>query len=437
MEQAFGIFMMLAILSTLIIVHECGHFLVARFFGFQTPVFGFGLPFGPSWTVGKRWNTEFRIHACMLGGYVAIPELGDESNASAEVFGVQLSPFKKFPIWQRALVAVAGVTFNVLFAYLVMLIMMTALGRPIPQGVFVGELPAANPIAATAGVQTNDELLGVDDKTIKTPEEFISYLASKKLTPIVLHVKREGQTIDLPMTPNKDGKVGMGLSPKVQYVKIEGSPIDVATIAATELTNSTGQMVNSIGSLFQGVFNKIVSPNAKSKDGKPQPGIESFHGVIAVVKIGADFAKEDWRQLFMFTILISMDLAIVNLLPWPALDGGHLAFMLLEAVRGKPMEERAQGEIVKWGFLSLIALMVVVLVNDVSAWVHGDLDFKKKDAKPKPSISAPKPALNPAANPVPKLEVEPETNPEVKRDVKPETKSESETKSEPVSGEAK
>lgn len=382
MEQAFGIFMMLAILSTLIIVHECGHFLVARFFGFQTPVFGFGLPFGPSWTVGKRWNTEFRIHACMLGGYVAIPELGDESNASAEVFGVQLSPFKKFPIWQRALVAVAGVTFNVLFAYLVMVIMMTALGRPIPQGVFVGELPAANPIAATAGVLTNDELLGVDDKKIKTPEEFISYLASKKLTPIVLHVKREGQLVDLPMTPNKDGKVGMGLSPKVQYVKIDGSPIDVATIAATELTTQTGQMVNSIGSLFSGVINKVIAPNAKSKDGKPQPGIESFHGVIAVVKIGADFAKEDWRQLFMFTILISMDLAIVNLLPWPALDGGHLAFMLLEAVRGKPMEERAQGEIVKWGFLSLIALMVIVLVNDVSAWVRGDLDFKKKDAKP-------------------------------------------------------
>ncbi|CAN5547006.1 RIP metalloprotease RseP [soil metagenome] len=406
MEQAFGIFMMLAILSTLIIVHECGHFLVARFFGFQTPVFGFGLPFGPSWTVGKRWNTEFRIHACMLGGYVAIPELGDESNASSEVFGVQLSPFKKFPIWQRALVAVAGVTFNVLFAYLVMLIMMTALGQPIVQGVFVGELPAANPIAATAGVQTNDELIGVDDKKIKTPEEFIAYLATKKLTPIVLHVKRESQPLDLSMTPNKDGKVGMGLSPKVQYVKIKGGPIDVATIAATELTTQTGSMVNSIGGLFQGVFNKIVNPQAKSKDGKPQPGIESFHGVIAVVKIGADFAKEDWRQLFMFTILISMDLAIVNLLPWPALDGGHLAFMLLEALRGKPMEERAQGEIVKWGFLSLIALMVIVLVNDVSAWVHGDLDFKKKD--PKATTS----------KPVSKSETPTETKTEAKPDIK-------------------
>ena len=426
MEQAFGIFMMLAILSTLIIVHECGHFLVARFFGFQTPVFGFGLPFGPSWTVGKRWNTEFRIHACMLGGYVAIPELGDESNAASEVFGVQLNPFKKFPIWQRALVAVAGVTFNVLFAYLVMLVMVASLGRPMPVGVFVGELPPANPIAAKAGVLVQDELIGVDDKTIKTPEEFIAYLSGKKLTPIVLHVKRDGAPLELPMTPNKDGKVGMGLNPKEQYVKVEGGPLAVAAASATELTTRTGQMCNSIGGLFQGVVNKILSPNAKGKDGKPTPGMESFHGVIAVVKIGADFAHDDWRQLFMFTILISMDLAIVNLLPWPALDGGHLAFMLLEALRGKPMEERAQGEIVKWGFLSLIALMVVVLVNDVSAWVHGDLDFKKKD---------PKAASKSVVKPEPAAEVKPinETKPEIT----PETKPEAELNQEPAAKEAK
>jgi len=405
LEQAFGIFMMLAILSTLIIVHECGHFLVARFFGFQTPVFGLGLPFGPSWTVGKRWGTEFRIHACMLGGYVAIPELGDESNASNEVFGVQLSPFKKFPIWQRALVAVAGVTFNVIFAYLVMLVMLVALGKPIPQGIFVNELVKANPIATNAGIKVQDEVIAVDDKSVKTAEDVIAYLSTRKSTPVTLHLKRDGQPIDLAMTPNQDGKVGMALAPKMQYVKIDGGPIEVVTIAATELTSQTGQMVNSIGRMFSGVANNIIKPGAKGKDGKPEPGIENFHGVIAVVKIGADFASEDWRQLFMFTILISMDLAIVNLLPWPALDGGHLAFMLIEALRGKPMEERAQGEIVKWGFLSLIALMVIVLVNDVQAWVKGDLDFKKKDHKsaPKPDdkikIEQAKPTINPTTEP--------------------------------------
>lgn len=398
-SQAFGVFMMLAILSILIIVHECGHFLVARFFGFQTPVFGFGLPFGPSWTVGKRWGTEFRIHAFMLGGYVAIPELGDETNASGEVFGVQLNPFKKFPIWQRALVAVAGVTFNVLFAYLVMVIMLVSLGKPTPNGIFVNELPKANPIAAQAGVKPEDEVVAVDSKTMKTAEDVIAYLATKKSTPIVLHVKREGKPVDLPMTPNSDGKVGMALGGKVHYEKIQGNFIDVCTIAATELTNQTGQMVNSITSMVQGVVTKVVSPQAKDKNGKPQPGLESMHGVIAVVKIGADFAREDWRQLFMFTILISMDLAIVNLLPWPALDGGHLAFMLLEKLRGKPMEERAQGELVKWGFLSLIALMVIVLVNDVTAWVKGDLDFKKKEKPPAQTQPAAPSAKTESASP--------------------------------------
>src|ERR1700737_385184 len=118
--DAFAILVMLGILSVLIIVHEFGHFSVARYFGVQTPVFGFGLPFGPSWVVGHKWGTEFRVHACLLGGYVAIPELGDESNAKEEHYGVPLKPFKKFPIWQRALVAFAGVGFNIMFAWLVM-----------------------------------------------------------------------------------------------------------------------------------------------------------------------------------------------------------------------------------------------------------------------------------------------------------------------------
>jgi len=77
--NSLAVLVMLGILSILIIVHEFGHFSVARLFGFQTPVFGFGLPFGPSWIIGRRWDTEFRIHAFLMGGYVAIPELGDES----------------------------------------------------------------------------------------------------------------------------------------------------------------------------------------------------------------------------------------------------------------------------------------------------------------------------------------------------------------------
>lgn len=388
MVTAFAIFVMLAILSVLIIVHECGHFLVARYFGFQTPVFGFGLPFGPHWVVGKRWGTEFRIHACLLGGYVAIPELGDESNQ--EAFGLPLKPFRKFPIWQRALVAFAGVGFNILFAYLVMLVMFFSLGQP-SQPVVVAQLIKENPIAMNAGIKEGDELVSIDDLKVTSPEDAVRYLTSHKSTQVEVHLLRKSQEekktaektaepVSIKVTTNADGKVGMALIPKgaVTYKPVQGNFVEVAGLAAVRLWNLTYSMIDALGQMLQNVFQGMMS-GGKAQGGKPAVGLGDLHGVLAVVKIGADIAQQDWTQLFLFTIMISMDLAIINLLPWPALDGGHLAFMAYEAVRGKPMHERAQGEIVKWGFISLILLMVVIMVNDVSALVQGKLDFKPKD----------------------------------------------------------
>lgn len=369
---------MLGILSVLIIVHECGHFLVARFFGFQTPVFGLGLPFGPSISLGKRWNTEFRIHAAFLGGYVAIPELGDETNAAEDVFGIKLKPFKKFPIWQRALVAVAGVTFNVIFAYLLMLGLFYGLGKPTPQ-VQVSSLVAENPIAKNAGVLPQDQIKGVDDISIDRSQKLITYLGQHASQPVTLKVLRNGQMIQIPITPNAQGKVGMALGEKEEFRPVEGNPLQVAIQAGEELGIRTNAMLAGLGDM---VTNIVTAPiRALNRDDKSQankPGLGDLHGVLAVVKVGGDMVSRDWTSLIMTTIMISMDLAVINLLPWPALDGGHLAFMTLEKLRGKPMEERAQGELVKWGFLSLLALMVVVMVNDVVAIATGKLDLPRK-----------------------------------------------------------
>ena len=377
-EKAFGILVMLGILSVLIIVHECGHFLVARFFGFQTPVFGLGLPFGPSISLGKRWNTEFRIHAAFLGGYVAIPELGDETNAAEDVFGIKLKPFKKFPIWQRALVAVAGVTFNVIFAYLLMLGLFYGLGKPTPQ-VQVSSLVAENPIAKNAGVLPQDQIKGVDDISIDRSQKLITYLGQHASQPVTLKVLRNGQMIQIPITQNAQGKVGMALGEKEEFRPVEGNPLQVAIQAGEELGIRTNAMLAGLGDM---VTNIATAPiRALNRDDKSQankPGLGDLHGVLAVVKVGGDMVSRDWTSLIMTTIMISMDLAVINLLPWPALDGGHLAFMTLEKLRGKPMEERAQGELVKWGFLSLLALMVVVMVNDVVAIATGKLDLPRK-----------------------------------------------------------
>jgi membrane-associated protease RseP (regulator of RpoE activity) len=402
--ECFAVFVMLAVLSVLIIVHECGHFSVARLFGFQTPVFGFGLPFGPHWVVGRKWGTEFRVHACLLGGYVAIPELGDESNQDA--FGVKLEPFRKFPIWQRALVAFAGVGFNILFAYLVALIMFFHLGQPVLSTV-VQELIKENPIAMQAGIQKDDEVVAINHKKVHSPSDAVRLLSAHKSEAVTIELKRKDQPLSITVTTNADGKVGMGLVSKgpLTYQKLDNNVFEICGAALVYLWNQSTGMLDALGQMVTGIFSA-----GKATAGHPAIGLQDLHGVLAVVKIGADVAKQDWSQLFLFTILISLDLAIINLFPWPALDGGHLAFMAFEAIRGKPMEERAQGEIVKWGFVSLIVLMAVIMVNDITALFRGKLDFKaaKEDTSQQDVVKGTKPANQDAsvdvkrgANPAP------------------------------------
>lgn len=383
--QVFAWFLMIGIISILVIVHECGHFLVARFFGFQTPIFGIGLPVGPYIVLGHKWGTQFRIHACLLGGFVAIPELGDESQHDKEAYGdLDIKPFKKFPIWQRALVAVAGVSFNVLFAYLIMLCMLLSQGLPVTK-VTVEGLPKENPIAATAGVQVKDVIKSIDSAPVKSEGDAIAYLTAHPLTPVTLHLLRGDKPVDIVVTPNASGKVGMGLAKTVDhYESLAGKNIiEIAGLGVTQLYDLTAAMMQALGMMFSGIWNNLTSFGKPVATGSPNVSIGDMHGILAVLKIGADIAKDqDWSQLFLFTILISMDLAIINLVPWPALDGGHLAFMCIEGLRGKPMGERTQGEIVKWGMLSLLALMAIIMVNDVMALVTGKLEMKKKEEQP-------------------------------------------------------
>lgn len=389
MPNIFSILLMLGILSILIIVHEFGHFAVARFFGFQTPVFGFGLPFGPSWTLGEKWGTQFKVHACLLGGYVAIPELGDESSMAHDAYGVKLQPFRKFPIWQRALVAFAGVAMNMIFAYVVMLAMVMTLGVQVDK-VYVQGLAENIPVAREAGVKEGDRIAAIDQLQVKTSEQVIDYLSKHKGSDVTLHILREPESlrataegenkaekVDITLKTTPEGKVGMMLFRPT--AKIDGSPIDLAGRAFSELWDLTSQMLNTLGRMMHNIAFGWMEPHKPG--GPPQAGIGDLHGVLVVIKWGADLAESDWTKLFTFTALISMDLAIVNLLPIPALDGGHLFFQLLEAIRGKPMEERTQGELVKWGFIGLLTLMAIIMVNDIRVLFTGELDFKLKSKK--------------------------------------------------------
>ena len=178
--------LVLLIISIMIIVHEFGHWIVARKLGFQTPIFGFGLPFGGHIKLGNWKETEFRFHWSVLGGYVAIPELGDETSEESLKEMPNLKPMKHFAVWKRACVASAGVLFNILFAYLMCLIMVATIGPPSDAGnVVVTQLmdkPLSpdqkdfqpNPIAKNAGFLEGDVILKINHIIIKNPNHNIT-----------------------------------------------------------------------------------------------------------------------------------------------------------------------------------------------------------------------------------------------------------------------
>jgi regulator of sigma E protease len=396
---------MLGILSLIIIVHEFGHYLVARLFGFQTPVFGFGLPFlegvplvGKHWVIGHRWGTEFRVHALLMGGYVAIPELGDESSLQEELGGIALKPFRKFPIWQRVCVASAGVAFNIISAYLLMLVMFFTLGQPI-QPTVVHSLIKDNPIAMNAGVKAGDQLYAIAGQKVLSPDDAVRILGGHKAQEIQLELVRNGERKEISLVTNARGKVGMALVSrgKAKWEPVEGDFFRVAGLAMARLWTLTVNMVEAIGQLFSGIF------SGGGGEKGPALGLQDLHGVFAVIKIGADIAQQDWTQLFIFTIMISMDIAIINIMPFPVLDGWHVLCFLLEKLRGKPLPEKPNAEIMKWGVITLLVLMVLVTVNDVSAWLQGKLNFKlDRDEKTKQSTPSGKQSSDvPAGTAVP------------------------------------
>lgn len=355
-----GVLMMIAALMLLILIHEFGHWIVARALGFSTPVFsiGFGKPY---LVIGRRWGTEFRLTPWLLGGYVAIPELGDESSAREfmQAHGLDTSGYqhKFFPVWKRTLVAIAGVTMNVLFALVMTFALLAAVGKPYAhvKDVFIGELSTTNTIARDAGLQKDDIVVAVDGQPVRTPDDLVKAVSAHKGTPAVVTVKRGAQTVDITVTPNADGKIGIaiGAHQELRFQKVGVGEAAVGSV--TYNVDLAKQMVVGIGMLL-----RIVPKPAELPDTATE-----VHGIVAVVQIGAQAYGMGLYVFLDFLVRISMMLAVMNILPIPLLDGGYLLFFGLEKLRGKPLSREVQGRILGFFFLLLIGLMLYGLFNDI------------------------------------------------------------------------
>lgn len=367
---------MLGLISLLIIAHEYGHFWVARKCGVKVERFGFGLPFGPTLWSKKIGDVEYCIHLLLLGGYVAFPDDSPDSDVPAD----SKERFENQSVLNRAYIAIAGVTVNAIMAWVIMAFVIGFWGIPDDRKAHVAikQIMVSDGPAAKAGLQPGDLIMGVDGKPLdykkRVDERWADisnsiYCHANK--PLKLDVRRDGQPLDITVTPNEKGKVGIMFGLLRHFEKVD-SPVVIATESFTFLSDFVYKNFEAIGNLFK----KFDS--------------QQLGGPIRIVYEGAKMEHiGGFQESLILAAAISIILAVMNLLPIPALDGGHLLFLAIEAIKGSPVKKEIQEKVMQGGFLVLMSMMVFVFFNDINNMFLGGGQPSKEPPKAPPPIKCP------------------------------------------------
>ncbi|PIE56333.1 MAG: RIP metalloprotease RseP [Desulfobulbus propionicus] len=351
-----SIFSFVIVLGLLIFVHELGHFLVAKAFGVR--VLKFSLGFG-SRVVGRTWGeTEYLVSAIPLGGYVKMyGEQVDDEVAESE----REVSFAHKPVWQRFGIVLAGPLFNLLFAVVLFFMMFFVVGRP--DTTVIGEV-ASGSVAEQMGLHSGDEIRSIDGQPTTSWQQVSELIGDSGGAAVNLVVLRDGNELHFTGTPVMDKEynffgeeigerylLGITRSEQVVYEPVGVVAAVEAAVAETwELCTLT---VLGIVKMLQRVI----------------PASE-LGGPIRIAELAGQSLEAGWLNLVWFTGLLSVNLGILNLLPIPVLDGGHLVFLTLEGLRRKPLSEQAMLVFQKMGIALLATLMLFVFYNDIHRLVQ-------------------------------------------------------------------
>ncbi|MEB3286207.1 MAG: RIP metalloprotease RseP [Vampirovibrionales bacterium] len=340
----------LGLLSILIIAHEMGHFWVARRCGIKVERFGFGMPVGPVLWSKKIGEVEYCIHLLLLGGYVSFPDDNPDSAIPKD------SPqrFENQPLINRFAVAIAGVTVNALLAWVIMAGVYMGWGGPKLGHETVVLATVKNEAAHKAGIHPGDIVKAVDGQPLPDAGTFIAVpyftqaFESHKNGTVLIGLERQGKLLDVEVRVNKDGKIGFIPEQQQEQLGPVGNPLDAIAYSVDFLNTTIYKNFVAMGQMVTGRLNP-----------------EMLSGPIEIVSMGSEtIEKYGIEKGLMLTAIISMILAVMNLLPIPALDGGHILFILIEAVKGSPLRKEVQERFTQAGFIGLMVLMVFILYND-------------------------------------------------------------------------
>ena len=369
------------VFGLVVFVHELGHFIAAKLTGVYAPRFSIG--FGPSLWKKRFGETEYVLAALPLGGYVRMASREDETTAFLEggsensaitpgnpkdgfdpnamiPFGPKPIPesrwFESKPLIARLFIMLAGVTMNALLAYVIYVGLLVHSGIPTP--VPVAAVVSAGKPAALAGIQAGDSIASVNGVPLKNWEVLLDRIGASAGRPLRLEIVRHGRPISLEVTPVAEvvpdprtgekktlGRIGMVASEAFRPVSVPD-----AFTEAWRLTVDNG------GRIFS-TLRALVSHGV---------GVSDLGGPIAIAQVSVQAARGGFENLLALIALISINVAVFNLLPIPILDGGQIVLNVAESIKGSAFSTRTRERILKGGLLIIGLLFVTVMFNDIS-----------------------------------------------------------------------
>lgn len=350
--MSVSIFSLIIVLGVLIFFHELGHFLVARLLGVGVEKFSLG--FGPK-LVGKKIGiTEYRISAIPLGGYVKM--VGESPDSELDPSDIPFS-FTHKHVFKRILIVAAGPLFNILLALVIFFGIFQISGLLILKP-GIGDVNEGSP-AYMAGLKKNDLVVSIDGVDISRWEDMANAIMASKGKTLAISVLRGDTIFTKNVTPevkkfknifNEDvDRYVIGITASGEIFKKDLNFFQAVSESINQTYQITALTIKGVVKLFQGT----VSP-------------KTLGGPIMIAQMAGQQAKEGVVNLIFFIALISINLAVLNFLPIPVLDGGHLLFFFIEAVKGSPVSVKVREISQQAGIFVLILLMIYVFYNDIA-----------------------------------------------------------------------
>ena len=343
----------IVVLGVLVFVHEMGHYLAARWRGVYVEAFslGFGKAFA-SWT--DRTGTVWKLCWLPLGGYVKLHghERADDVSPEVRATWKDGQTYQGKSVLSRAIIIGAGPAANFLLAIVLFAALFGATGQPVPVEAAVIGTVSAGGAAERAGLQPADRIDAIDGVPVVRFADLQRIVAASPDKPLNIRITRAGQEQTVAATSGSrevDGaRVGLlGVSNAVEYKSI--SPWQAVTAGAEQTWQVTAGTASALGQIVTG-----------------RRGTEDLGGPIKIAQLSGQFAKAGLASLVGLIAVLSVNLGLLNLIPIPVLDGGHLLFLAGEAVAGRPLPPRAQDYSTRAGLALLACLFVFVTWNDIS-----------------------------------------------------------------------